>query len=206
MKGKRTIASLKDAVNTELARVKIESSQLADDYTKNLHTIDTEGKGYEFLFSDIADLVTINPDHIAGVIQGRIAKHQAEEKRKEDEQRERIRREEEARAQREAEAKAEQERQKIRAEEQAKAKAEAEQSAPVVAQATDLHGSRGSVAYTADGQPAAAPAEKPRVRQQPAASRPTDQQIINTLAAAYRVDTATVVAWLKTMNLSAVAA
>lgn len=205
MKGKRTIASLEDAVSVELARVKIESSRIADDYTKNLATIDTEGKGYEFLFSDIAELVTVSPAHLAGVIQVRIASHQAEEKRKDDEQRERIRREEQAKAQQEADAKIEEDRERIREEEQAKAKADAAQAAPVT-QATDLHGPRGSVAYAADGQPATQEAEKPRIRQQPSRTRPTDKDIINALAMTYRTDAPTVVGWLKAMDLSAIAA
>ena len=179
MKGKKTIASLSDAVSVELARVKIESNQLADDYAKNLATIDEEGKGYEFLFSDLADLVTINPTHLAGVIQGRIAKHQAEEKRKEDEQRERIRKEEQAKAEIEAQ-------QKLAAD-------RANDPTPKAEQQDHFPDAKKMVDQ-----------EKPRVRQHsaPTKTRPTDQEIIGTLSLAYRVHESKVLEWLLDMDLS----
>lgn len=129
MKGKKTISSLEDAAATEVARAKIEANRVADEYRKNLAILDAEAKGYEFLFHDTADLVTINPEHLPGVIRGRIADYKEAEQRKLEAERERIRREEEDKAQRDAEVKAEQERERIRAEEQEKAKAEAAKQA-----------------------------------------------------------------------------
>lgn len=184
MKGKRTISSLKDAVSVELARVKIASSEKADHIERNLKMVDAAG--HPFLFADIQQLALKDSGDLAELIKARIANHEAEEKRKEDAQRERIRAEEEARARRDAESKAEQERQKIRQEEQAKAREDAQ------AKATDLHGPRGSIAYTADGQPA----EKPRVRQNIGPSRPTDAQIIATVAAAFGVTNDIAMQWI----------
>lgn len=104
MKGKRTIASMEDAVSAELARVKIEANWVADEYQKNLRIIDTEGKGYEFLFYDIADLVTINPDHLPGIIKARIQTHKEDESARLEAEREKIRKEEEERAKKIVEA------------------------------------------------------------------------------------------------------
>lgn len=186
MKGKRSIASLQDAVSVELARVKIASNEMADRMASNLNLIDKAG--FHFLFADVQQLAMKDPGDLAELINARIANHHAEEKRKEDEQRERIRREEEARAQREAEAMAEKERQRIREEEQAKARAAMDDRTHPEA---------------ASNVPESV---KPRVRQQAANSRPSDEQIISTLAAAYRVDHATVVGWLKSMDFAAIAA
>lgn len=204
MKGKRTISSLEDAADTEVARAKIEANRVADEYRKNLAILDAEAKGYEFLFHDTADLVTISPEHLAGVIQGRIAAHKEAEQLKLEAERERIRQEEEAKARREAEAKAEQERQRIRAEEQEKAQAEAEaakQAAPIPEQpaprATDSQGSLGGLGQTAAHTKPAAPATRP----QPVQSRPSDSEIIETLALAYRVHESKVIEWLLDMDL-----
>ena len=199
MKGKKTIASLENAVSTELARAKIEADLLAADYTKNLATIAEVGKGYEFLFSDVAGLVTVNPAHLPGIVKARITTHKEDEQRKLEAERERIRREEEAKAQRQAEAVAEQERQRIRQEEQAKAKAEAEKEAAANRAAEED-------AYNAQTSEAKShgvmPAEKPRIRQVEATARPTDAQIINTLAAAFKVSTGTVMQWLSEMQFN----
>jgi len=59
MKGLRTISSLRDAVATELARVKIESNAEADKIDANLKWFAEYAKGYEFLFPDLKDLVLL---------------------------------------------------------------------------------------------------------------------------------------------------
>lgn len=174
MKGKRALASLEDAADTEVARAKIEANRVADEYRKNLAILDAEAKGYEFLFHDTADLVTISPEHLAGVIQGRIAAHKEAEQ-----------------------LKLESERERIREEEQAKAKAEAaKQAAPIPEQtasrATESQGSLGGMGQTV------APAT---TRPQPAQSRPSDSEIIETLALAYRVHESKVIEWLLDMDL-----
>lgn len=178
MKGKRTIASLEDAADTEVARAKIEANRVADEYRKNLAILDAEAKGYEFLFHDTADLVTNSPEHLAGVIQGRIAAHKEAEQ-----------------------LKLESERERIREEEQAKAKAEAaKQAEPMpekpIHQATDLHRPHGSNAH-----PAAAAELAPASRPQLTSTRPSDRQIIGTLMHAYGADRATVIVWLAEMDL-----
>lgn len=57
MKSKRTIASLQDAVDTELARAKIDASQAADSIRLNLTSLAELAVDHAFLFSDVQQLV-----------------------------------------------------------------------------------------------------------------------------------------------------
>lgn len=100
VKGKRTLDSLRDAVNTELARAKIEASNIANRIHANVKAIEAAGAPDLFQF-DITGLVLKNQDDLAAIISLRLAQA---EKRKEAE-RERIRAEEQAKLQRDAEAK-----------------------------------------------------------------------------------------------------
>ena len=109
IKGKRTVESLRNAVDTVLANAKITANDIADKIQINLATLD-ENKEHAFLFNDVATLVMKAPDDLSNVIKLRIAEHNAEQQRRLDAERERIRAEEQARAQREAAEKAEAER------------------------------------------------------------------------------------------------
>ena len=82
MKNKRTIASLQDAVDTELARAKIDASQAADSIRLNLKSIDELAADYAFLFSDVQQLVTKANDDLVTLIKFRIAEHQKDEQAK----------------------------------------------------------------------------------------------------------------------------
>ena len=97
IKGKRTVDSLRNAVDTELARAKIAANEIADKITINLATLD-EHKDHAFLFNDIPSLAMKANDDLKNVIKLRISEHEAEQQRKLDAERERIRKEEEARA------------------------------------------------------------------------------------------------------------
>ena len=122
IKGKRTVDSLRSAVNDELARVKIESSAIADRIQINLGTLRELASAHAFLFADTAAIVLKQPDDLTMLVKSRIAEHDAAEQARRDAERERIRAEEQAKAQREAEAKA-----------RAEAMAAAAAAAPVVA-------------------------------------------------------------------------
>lgn len=101
MKNKRTIDSLRNAVDTTLANTKIEANQVADRIRLNLESLRTDAKGYESLFADAQQLVTKENDDLKNLITARINEHkQTEEKRLEDE-RERIREEERVRVENE---------------------------------------------------------------------------------------------------------
>lgn len=88
MKGKKTVTSLQDAVDTELARFKIAANNLADKIDANLRTI--RAAGHDFLFADLQQLVVKEPDDLAAIIENRLSQH----KRAEEEKLERIRQEE----------------------------------------------------------------------------------------------------------------
>lgn len=97
IKGKRTIESLTNAVNTELARAKIEANAMADRITINLRAIN-EKPELAFLFADFAQLVLKAPDDLAAVVQNRISAHQANEAARIEAERARIAAEERAKA------------------------------------------------------------------------------------------------------------
>lgn len=100
VKGKKSIASLRDAVDTELAHRKIEANAIADRIQINLTTL-AEAKGHEFLFHDLAQIVQKENDDFSALVKVRIAEHDAAETKRIEADRERIRKEEEARILRE---------------------------------------------------------------------------------------------------------
>lgn len=84
MKNKRTIASLQDAVDTELARAKIDASQAADSIRLNLTSLAELAVDHAFLFSDVQQLVTKANDDLVTMIKFRISEHQRSEREKAD--------------------------------------------------------------------------------------------------------------------------
>lgn len=106
MKNKRTIASLQDAVDTELARAKIAASQAADAIRLNLASLAEMAADYAFLFNDIQQLVMKANDDLITLIKLRISEHQKAEEQKAEAQREQIRLQELKRIEDEAKAKA----------------------------------------------------------------------------------------------------
>jgi predicted phage-related endonuclease len=162
IKNKRTISSLQDAVDTELARVKIEANRIADGVRINLQTLKVGAAGYEFLFNDAQQLVMKANDDLVSVIKVRIADHKEAERKKEEEQRARIQKEEQEKAEKKPEPQ------------------------PVVQE-----------------QPAPIQQPVPPAR----ASRrhiPTSKEIVDVLAAHYKVDRSTVIGWIK--NFDSIAA
>lgn len=101
VKGKRTVESLRGAVNDELARAKIAANEVATRIQHNLKTLhDADGIALA-LFPDIATIVLKGCDDFAALVQARMAQHQVAEQRRLDAERDRIRAEEQAKAQRE---------------------------------------------------------------------------------------------------------
>lgn len=126
MKGKRTIESLQDAADGEVAKAKIQINEFVEVAQANMLVI-ADNREFDFLFNDWAQIAFKATEDFKTLVTARIATYQTEQKAKEDAERERIRKEEQAKLQREAEAKAraerEDEEQKKR-EEQAKRDAE----------------------------------------------------------------------------------
>jgi len=104
MKGKKTVASLRDAVDTELARAKIAANEIADRIQVNLTTLRELAADHAFLFADTAQIVLKSPDDCTSLVKLRIAEHKAaEEKRLENDrakiaEQERVKAEAKARA------------------------------------------------------------------------------------------------------------
>ena len=105
MKNKRTIASLQDAVDTELARAKIAASQTADGIRLNLASLAELAVDHIFLFNDVQQLVMKANDDLVSLIKVRISEHQKADEQKAEAQREQIRQEELKRIDDEAKAK-----------------------------------------------------------------------------------------------------
>ena len=81
MKGKKTVASLQNAIDTELARAKIEANQIHEKIILNIGTLDEYGD-HATLFPDRRALVLKEPEDLLAAIKARIADHEAEEARK----------------------------------------------------------------------------------------------------------------------------
>lgn len=126
MKGKRTIESLQDAADTEVAKAKIQINEFVELAMGNALHLSTQAQGYDFLFNDWAQIAFKATEDFKTLVTARIATYQAEQKAKEDAERERIRQEEQAKLQREAEEKARAERE---AEEQKKREEQAKRDA-----------------------------------------------------------------------------
>ena len=129
MKGKSSVESLQNSVDTKLAQLKIEVNDVIELITTNLNSLKELASEHKFLFSDTPQLVLKANDDLVNLIKARIAEHeQAEAERKRQEQ-ERIELEAKEKAEHEAQKKLNAEREQIRAEEALKAKAEAEEKA-----------------------------------------------------------------------------
>lgn len=147
MKNKRTIESLQNAVDDELARCKREISPKLELAAGNYAFYVDNAAGFEFLFSDISNHLDNSTEAFEGIIARRIQSHKEAEEKRLAHEREQMRLEEEAKAKRKAEAEArakeEAERQRIRDEERAKAQAEVKspfERVPAVADKQENHG------------------------------------------------------------------
>ncbi len=180
VKGKRSVASIQDAVDTLLANSKIEADAAAKRIRDNIAFLDGAIAGYEFLFADRVGLATKQLDDLKLVVSSRIDANKAEEQRKEEAQRERIRQEEQAKLEREAAD-----------------KAAAGTPAPVAATAVPEEVRQ--VPAPKSAAPVT-PISRGRARQ-----RPSDADIIEALTIHFGATQATVIEWLRDLHLPAAA-
>jgi predicted phage-related endonuclease len=82
IKGKRTLSSLREAVDSVLTAAKIEATQQSELFASRLTIIDEVAKDHEFLVRDLAALVAMPTETLSAVIKQRIADHKAEIARK----------------------------------------------------------------------------------------------------------------------------
>lgn len=106
IKGKKTLASLREAVNNEFLRAEREANAIADKIEINLNSLRELAKDHSFLFSDATHLVMKANDDLVALIKVRIAEHQQAEAAKQEALRAKIQAEEEAKAKAKVEAKA----------------------------------------------------------------------------------------------------
>ncbi|MCP2076389.1 UNVERIFIED_ORG: putative phage-type endonuclease [Pseudomonas lini] len=88
IKGKKNIASLKEAASNELTRAMLEANRIADAIRLNLASLRELAANHAFLFHDAQDLVQKANDDLVALIKVRINEHdqeQAEKKRQEEE-------------------------------------------------------------------------------------------------------------------------
>ena len=97
IKGKKTITSIKSALNDEVARAKIVANESAEKIRENIQVIDA-AKEYKFLFNDLHQIITKEPSDFLLLVDDRVGKHKVAEAEKLERERERIRIEEKAKA------------------------------------------------------------------------------------------------------------
>lgn len=90
IKGKRTISSLEEAADSELARAKIEASRIGDLIRTNLKSLNELASKHGFLFHDAQELVLKANDDLVALIKVRINEHEQQQaelaRQKEEEQ------------------------------------------------------------------------------------------------------------------------
>jgi len=93
IKSKRNLASMRDAVDTELARLKIQLNETASQIRENLNYLKSL-EDYKFLFNDLRAICQKPFDDFKNLVDLRISEHKKKEQEKLDLERERIRQEE----------------------------------------------------------------------------------------------------------------
>jgi|AntDeeMetagen192_2_1112575.scaffolds.fasta_scaffold03744_3 putative phage-type endonuclease len=175
MKGKRTIATLRDAAETAVANAKIEADRIAREIRASIEVLKAEAEGYESLFPDGGQLVTTkSADDLRNLAKARIAEHQEQERQ---------------RSEREAEQK------RIRNERKA------ESGRYRAAQQSDKKNQPEETEFIPTDQEQTQPAEQPASKR-PAPTRPTDDQIIGVIAASFYVKESTARDWIAAMNVA----
>lgn len=102
IKGKKSLASMEDAVDSAVANLKIAASQQADRVRASIAALDAVQGEFASLFPDRVQLcVSKAPDDLLNLAAARIADHKAKEQKRLDDERERIRQEEVAKLERE---------------------------------------------------------------------------------------------------------
>lgn len=169
VKNRRTVDSLREAVNNELTRAKIAASEVADRIQVNLNHLREKAANHAFLFSDTPTIVLKAPEDLQALVANRITEHDRAEETRREQEREKIRAEEQAKLQRDAEAKrlAEEAEAKRKADDAIKAAATpAPAPAPVAAPVAQRDPSMDGLAFVQPAR-ARAPAPAPVAEERP---------------------------------------
>lgn len=197
MKGKKSVTTARQAMEELLSQKKTEATIIANGINKNLAIYREEAKDHEFLFRDLSTLVLRDAEAFQLIVSTRVKDHVAakekEAKELAEKEREKIRLEEEAKAKEKADAEAR------KAADEAKVAVPKAMSAINEAEAAGVidaglsQGLRETVASIATDITVSAAKASP--------NRPTDDEIIATLALHYRVHESKVIEWLIEMDL-----
>jgi hypothetical protein len=154
VKGKRNFASMSNAIDTELSRLRISSDTLFRKLKSNIDTINAN-TDYLFLFNDAATLIGKEPEDLGAIIENRITAHKAAKEKAEADQREKIRLEEEKKAQDAAQARAQE---TLRLEREAQAARDLEAAAKIAREADEADHVAQRGKYAPEPAPAPSPA------------------------------------------------
>ncbi len=102
IKGMRSLDSMREKVSAVLRDFQYETIQTADRIEANIKSLDGEGQSWRFLFPDLPAVCAKAKDDFAALLAARIATHKEAEAKRLEQEREKIRAEEQAKAQREA--------------------------------------------------------------------------------------------------------
>ena len=203
IKGKRTLESIQNAVDTELAQRKIEANAVADAIDTNLRTLDELAPEHGFLFRDLQNLVTMPAEAFRATVEGRVATHKAQEAAKLAAEQERIEHETRAKIEREAREKAEaEEAARITAEVQARQAAARAKTPPAAQEVPPQAPPAAPAVASVTTAPPAKTAGMEAYNNLRKPARPNDAEIVAVLAAHYDVKYSVVLGWLRTMNLN----
>lgn len=186
IKGKSKFSSMQEAINALLANATVDAKSLANEIMDKQAYLKEMADGYEFLFSDLQQIIFKAQDDFQLLVTSRISKHVADEAEKVKAIKEQA--EADARAKIEAEAKAKEAAEIAAAKAQAADYASRPESQPAIPDGD---------AITNDTINEADFNNVFEVKEQQVGSvRPTAQAIINLVAKTYNVDTATANRWL----------
>lgn len=192
IKGKRTLSSMKDAVDGVLAQAKIAASESARHIRAALACLTEETAEHKHLFPDYLNFIGKPLEDIRALVRGRIAEHKAREAERLEQERERIRKEEQEKLAAE---------QRARDVEAAKVELAQAQASPEGAElspaAQALNEAQGAARFAEHhGKPA--PAKKGKAK-----ARPTDDEIIDAICLHFRVHESKAIEWLLDVDLNA---
>jgi hypothetical protein len=182
IKNKRTLISIQDALDTELARLKIEAHTIIDDITLKMSWFNDNCKDYLFLFSDIKDLVTASETVFKFTAEKRIYDYQQQQaKEQEEKERKRLA--------------------LLAEQEAAQASVKLTEAVDIAPEATRQH----DTAVIKTDEPSQVvslhTAQADTVKYQP--KRPTDADIIDCVSSHFNVDFNTALKWLSQITMAA---
>ncbi|MDB4278756.1 hypothetical protein N9917_04070 [Deltaproteobacteria bacterium] len=117
MKNKRSLEGIQNAVDTELARVKIIINETMGKVVENIAYMDENQEENKFLFRDIVQICNQEPEAFKAVVKMRVMEHEAAELKRLEVEREKIRIQEEQKAKAKVEAEKQAEADKLREDE-----------------------------------------------------------------------------------------